>query len=420
MKKALLILSLLCLGNNYVWSQKDTLRVVYYNVLKFPGSTGDRADSIRVIMDYLKPDILCLTELNNEAGADLILNTSLNHSNVQYARTPYLNGFDTETIVMYNAVKLGLAGFDSISTAGSTAAGSSRYIGYTRLYYRDPFLAVHRDTQYIDVIGMHLTAAQGVTQAASRQVQARMLKAWMDNRPYMKYILAGGDLNVYTSQEPSYQILLDSGTQKLYDPINAPGDWHFNTAFNSIHTQSTRTRAFNGGATGGLDDRFDFILASDSIMWANSPLKYIQGTYKAVGNNGQLFKDSLTHPPISTEVPWPVLSAMYNSSDHLPVYMELEVVQRIIVSLRDAENGVQVFGASPNPCQGPLRIRDLRSIRNGMRLSLTDLSGRTLQILDVPSETETLEVDLSAYPSGMYLIKAESEGQSHVQKIILN
>ena len=30
-------------------------------------------------------------------------------------------------------------------------------------------------------------------------------------------------------------------------------------------TQSTRTAAFGGGATGGLDDRFDLILFSQSV-----------------------------------------------------------------------------------------------------------------------------------------------------------
>ncbi|MCH6573843.1 MAG: hypothetical protein IH795_01365, partial [Bacteroidetes bacterium] len=42
-------------------------------------------------------------------------------------------------------------------------------------------------------------------------------------------------------------------------------NWHNNFSFVEIHTQSPRTRQFGGGANGGMDDRFDMILTSQSI-----------------------------------------------------------------------------------------------------------------------------------------------------------
>jgi endonuclease/exonuclease/phosphatase family metal-dependent hydrolase len=419
MKKLTLLLTFAVLFNIGAEAQRDTLRVVFYNVLKFPGSTGDRADSMRAIFDYLKPDIICLTELNNEEGADSILSKALNHTNNSlYARAPYLNGFDTETIVMYNTLKLSLAVADSISTAGSTAVGSSRYIGYTRLYYRDPFLSVHRDTQYVDVIGMHLTAANDVGPIESRRIQARMLKEWLDVRPHVKYILAGGDLNVYTSNEPGYQILLDTGVMKLYDPIARPGDWNNNALFADTHTQSTRVRAFNGGATGGMDDRFDFILVSDSVLRNGSPLKYINGSYTSVGNTGLLFNDSLTHPPVSNIVPWEVLSALYHVSDHLPVYAEFEVIQRIIVSFRDeAQDQIQIQ-ISPNPATDYVHISDQRMAKTDATFTLSDLQGRVLQTYSKPAGQQQWVMDVSGIPSGVYVLHTFSEGKTSALRLI--
>lgn len=418
LKKHIFILFLLAFCAGPISAQRDTLRVVYYNLLKFPGSTSDRADSIRVTLDYLKPDILTVVELNSEVGADMVLNNSLNHSGrTNYARTPYLNGFDTDNLTYYNTNKLGFIRFDSVSTAGSTSTGSSRYIGYTRLYFKDPNLSTHRDTQYVDIFGMHLSASSDSTDSVSRKDQAVMLKNWMAARPHLKYILAGGDLNVYTSNEAGYQALLDSGYQTLKDPINRPGNWANNATFADIHTQSTRVRAFNGGSTGGLDDRFDFILTSDSLLNPSSSLKVIPGTYKAVGNSGLLFNDSLTHPPVSTLIPWDVLSALYYSSDHLPVYVELEVMHRII-SLSADDEGLIQLAVSPNPTDGNIRINNLRKLGAEITLSLTDLQGRTLKSFHADGTTDILDLNFSEYPSGIYLLKANSGGRQEVRRLI--
>ena len=52
----------------------------------------------------------------------------------------------------------------------------------------------------------------------------------------------------------------------------------------NIHTQSTRTSQFGGGSHGGLDDRFDFILFSDSLMYGDR-IFVIDSTYKSFGKS---------------------------------------------------------------------------------------------------------------------------------------
>ena len=403
--------------SNTLLAQQDTIRVVHYSLLKYPGTTPERADSIRIILDYLKPDILCVTELLTSSAADMILNSSLNHSGkTNYARTIYYDGFDTETLLFYNTDKLGLIRTDSISTAGSTSVGSSRFIGYSRLFFKDPNLSIHQDTQYLDVCYMHLTASNSSSDSLSRYAQTKMLKNWLNTRPQIKFLLTTGDFNMYTDQEVGYQTMLDSGSLKLKDPINRPGSWHNNASFADVHTQSTRVRAFNGGATGGLDDRFDFILTSDSILQSNR-LKYIPNTYRTIANNGQLFNDSLTHPPISTLVPWPVLSALYNASDHLPVYLELLAPHKQVVSVTENAWENLSLTVSPNPTQGILNLVNQTGTPETFHVSITDLNGK---ILLTQEFTQSCQWDLSSLPAGIYLLKASDGNRQANQKIILS
>ena len=57
----------------------------------------------------------------------------------------------------------------------------------------------------------------------------------------------------------------DNNGGRLFDPIDRIGNWHNNSSFSDVHTQSPRTAQFGGGASGGMDDRFDFILFSKCI-----------------------------------------------------------------------------------------------------------------------------------------------------------
>jgi hypothetical protein len=105
--------------------------------------------------------------------------------------------------------------------------------------------------------------------------------------PTTKFILVG-DLNLYSSSEPAYQKLTGEETEnsgRLFDPIETPGTWHNNSSYTVIHTQSTRTSDIgDDGATGGMDDRFDFILVSSSLSG-----RVIEGSYTAYGNDGVHF-----------------------------------------------------------------------------------------------------------------------------------
>jgi hypothetical protein len=111
----------------------------------------------------------------------------------------------------------------------------------------------------------------------------------------------------------------------MKDPINTPGHWSNDVSFAGVHTQSPRVVAFDGGATGGLDDRFDFIFTSEDLVSYVHGAKYIEGTYRAVGQDGLHFNQSLVSAPFNEQEPMDILTCLQNMSDHLPIYLEIEL-----------------------------------------------------------------------------------------------
>ena len=59
MKGIFLIITLSCF---YRISAQDTITVMSYNVLKYPLSNASKADTLKPIIEYVKPDIFMITE----------------------------------------------------------------------------------------------------------------------------------------------------------------------------------------------------------------------------------------------------------------------------------------------------------------------------------------------------------------------
>ncbi len=311
----------------------DTLRVMSYNLLNFPGGRDDcgtntvipaRWDTLAMILNYVKPDILMVCELQNAVGADSILNRALNINGISnYSRASFVvnqspGGTNLNNILFYNSAKMSLYRQTLLRT-------HQRDISYYTLLMNDPGLASGNDSTFLDVFVGHLDAAG--TDSLSRKRSCDTLRHYIDTAASARNVLFGGDFNFYRSTESGYLTLL-SGTYPLFDPINAPGEWTANAAFASVHTQSTRassTTSMDCGALGGMDDRFDFILASSPIMNGSGGIEYIPGTYLPLSNSGNLFNRSINDPINNSAIPAAVKNALFHMSDHLPVIMDLEV-----------------------------------------------------------------------------------------------
>jgi len=297
---------------------QDTLEVMYYNILNYPGSTPERVDYYRTINQYVKADIILVNEILSESGADLLLQDGLNvYECNHYQRAIFTNGYDTDNMLFYNSEKLVLYSQDTIETA-------LRLINEYVLYYKTDMYSPTTDTTFLYFYSAHLKASTGTTNQQKRLAEVLEFKDHIDNKSNVENIFFGGDFNVYTSSEPAYQSLINDGQYPLNDPLPA-GNWHNNESYALIHSQSTRTAQFGGGASGGMDDRFDFILFSDDVNTGNNGITYIPNSCFALGNDGNHFNGSLIDSPQNTSVPDSVIQALYYMADHLPVLCKIEV-----------------------------------------------------------------------------------------------
>lgn len=308
------------------YAQTDTISVVAYNVLNFPDGRDDcgsnvvvpnRSDTLRKVLSYLKPDIFVACEIQTKAGADSILTRSLNvHGSSNYAAANYVNSSNLNNNLYYNTDKLTLQSQSQIPS-------SPRNIDHYVLYCNDPNLGVYFDTTFIEVYMCHLKAGSSSTNQSIRAVQTQELMDYISLRPTDRNHFVCGDFNVYSSNEPAYQNFFN-GPAALIDPINSPGNWNNNGTYAEIHTQSTRSNLnFDCGAKGGSDDRFDQILVSSNVMDGSDSLKYLVGSYDAVGNDGSYYNSNLLTSLSGTGMyPDSVISALYYMSDHLPVVLK--------------------------------------------------------------------------------------------------
>ena len=294
-------------------------------MLNFGTGANDssRVETFISIINAINPDILCVQEINNEEGLrffDEVVKKGF-LPNWYVFRTPWLEQPGLDVAVWFMAERVDTYGLEYINT-------TPRHIAVHTMTHKGT-----RDTIHIYV--GHFKAGQDVTDEEQRLATARAIRAHSANLPlHHDYILAG-DLNVYTADETAYRQLINADDigGKFIDPINRPGDWHNNRDFADIHTQSPRARQFEGGAHGGMDDRFDQILISPSLMD-----NYVPGSYTTFGNDGNHFNDSINAMP-NTAVSQEIAQALHDASDHLPVYLEL-VFEKNTVSVEDEQEWV--------------------------------------------------------------------------------
>jgi hypothetical protein len=395
------------------FAQTDTVTIVAYNLLNFPNGRNDcgsntvvpnRADTLRKILQYVKPDILVACEIQTEAGADSVLTRSLNVFGANnYAAATYdlqNTNANLNNQLYYNTDKLTLHAQYVIQT-------SPRNIDHYVLYVNDPTLDQFFDTTFVEVYMCHLKAGSGSADQATRAAQTAILRDYIATRPPDRNHFVCGDLNVYRSSEACYQNLT-SGINGLIDPINMPGNWTSNSSFAAIHTQSTRNgQNLDCGASGGLDDRFDQILVSQGVMSGSDSLRYLPGSYEAIGNDGNHYNTNLLAAPLNTQYPDSIVRALYYMSDHLPVALKAVVTyptsnglalypSATPVSCPNGSNGTATV--TPNDGQAPFSFLWDAAALNQTTAAVTDLAVGyyCVEVTDALGEVD----DVCVYVSG--------------------
>ncbi len=217
--------------------------------------------------------------------------------------------FNTQTVELLDELAIG-----TVSTSAQ-----ARQI----LRYKIRPQGYHNGEADFYLYNSHAKSGTGSTNKTRRLVESVALRNDLDQFGAGVAAIVAGDFNTRSSSEPGYQELLRPGVGQLFDPLGIPASWHCNNAssctpeIRKVHTQSPIATGMNGLIGGGIDDRFDFQLVTNTLL-DDEGIFFIEGSYHTFGNNGT--HDCCNHD-ISTGVGAApdILAALENASDHLPV-----------------------------------------------------------------------------------------------------
>lgn len=368
--------------------------VMTYNLLNYPGSTGSgREPAYRTIVNDVQPDIMVVQELSSALGIGNFLGNVLNFSTPLYSQGAFIDGPDSDNGIYYKSTKFQFISNTAIQT-------NLRNINRFKLKY-----IPSGDTLFI--FSAHLKASNTSPDEAQRADEVDSLRKVTNAMAAGKYFMVCGDFNIYSASESAYQKLTGNGSNangKFNDVLSMPGTWN-NSSYAIHHTQSPRTTAFGGGATGGLDDRFDMFLFSDAIVQAGG-IDVVSGTYKAYGNDGAHYNQALNTPPY-TMYSSAIASALHDASDHLPVVVKLKYSSAsprptgIAAEAAVMENSITIY---PNPSHASFSVKASVVLKEPVQFELYDINGRSLQHV-ILNGSETM-VDVSHLQPGMYYLRS--------------
>jgi hypothetical protein len=313
------------------------LRIVDYNILNYPGTTGPTRDPFyRTILAPISPDVLVTEETTSQAGVTEFLNSLNTMEPGQWAALPFIDGNDTDCALFYKPAKIGFAAQWSFYPDPTT---NLRLVHVFRI--RPAGYA--SNAADIRLYALHLKASQGsactpINCETRRLNECIGLRDSMNAMPPGTHAFALGDFNFYTGSEPGLGKLLESqvnNTGQLYDPLGLQSTtpWQDNTSMQIAWTQSPcktgDTGCASGASTGGLDDRFDLILPTKN--WNDGQgYELVPGSYISIGNDGLHHNNSIQDPPTIPEGA-AYATALHSVSDHLPVRVDLQVPAKISV-----------------------------------------------------------------------------------------
>lgn len=391
----------------FILKAQDTLTIMSYNILNYPLSNATKADTLKPIIKAVNPDIFLITELTSSTGATTILNDALNVDGVShYQKATYQDGPDTDNMLFYNSDKLTLKSQYEIPTV---LRNISEYV----LYVDNGLLTPTSDTIFIHCYMAHLKASNTPADSIQRNQEAVTFKNYLDskNQP-IENIFFGGDFNLYTSEEAAYNTILNGGSILLKDPINTPGEWHNNFNFRSIHTQSTRSSSIgDGGSSGGMDDRFDFIIVGEDVMNGANRLTYVPNSYIAYGNDGNHFNKSINGTPTNSVVPTNITDALYYMSDHLPVIMKVYHTGEVSVEELSNKNNWSGYFYS-----NEFKFTSTKDEKI-LRFELYDLVGRKVHT-ETLRNSRTLSLNLSSFSNGLYFMNVSNDSSQKTYRIV--
>lgn len=416
----LVFISILAVGKSSYAT--DTLRVMHYNLLYYDKITSfctssnnnvdEKDENLKEIIGHFKPDIFTANEINGSpSSVQRILDNALNVNGIEYYKKGNYQGEYLVNMLYYNSEKMELKSQSYVLT-------SPRITDVYNLYLKTDNL-IKGDTIFLTCFVAHLKAGNSDEDASERSIAAQQIMTYIQNRNIKGNVLVMGDFNLYTNAEGAFQKFTTptSSGFRFFDPVNAIGEWNNNSAYSMFHTQSTH-KSGDCFSTGGMDDRFDFILASLDILQSGN-LRYVENSYWAYGQDGKRFNESLfssSNP--NTSLPANILNSLYNMSDHLPVTLKLAYnLQTSTNELHNPINKLYTNGLANNNIEifynGNTPIRANLSIYNiiGVKVYETEI--------ELSSGVKT-SVPIEHLNSGIYLVSIKNHQFKVTSKVVKN
>lgn len=432
MKRKIHLIIILALQLTWPAMAQDTLTVMQYNLLNYGNynsgfaecfetnnNTQRKDECIRTIVNYVKPDIFTVCEFGaTQALQNAFISHNLNINGANYWQSDNIINYAGSNIInhiFYDSRKMGLKKHVALRT-------NPRDSDVYELYLKTPSLAAG-DTIKLVCIVAHPKAGQGYE--ASRRAQMQIAMDYVNQHYPTDNVLIMGDFNMYGASESGYRLLTQTYSNPnicFVDPVGMAGvgEWNNNSQFAPFHTQSTRSYSDECFSPGGLDDRFDFILMADEIKFSYNHLRYVNNSYKAVGNDGHHFNMSVDQG-YNSSVPAAVAEALFDASDHLPVTMKIAVDAKLGVDEAE-EAALQAFVA-PNPATDMTQVSFFNPSDGEVSFEVYSLQGqrvsRATNHYNIGSQQ--FELDLHDLPNGFYLLRmSHSDGWKQTLKMVKN
>ena len=379
----------------------STVRIMTYNILNYEDE-NNREDDYALILDFTQPDLIVAQEIIGQTGFSHFQSDVLDVVDPNgWSSAPFTNQTAQQDIALY--YKHDIFTFVSTSVVYTAQSSGTRDVIQWIMLHNLSGLE-------FNIYGVHLKASSGSSNANQRLQETTILRNHLNELAANSFIVAG-DFNIYSnnsSSEPAFDMLTgasDNNNGRLFDPIDRIGHWHNNSSYSDVHTQSPRTSSFGGGANGGMDDRFDWLFVSQSILDETSSMYYVDGTYCAFGNDGNHFNDAIndgTNNSVSAEM----ADALHDASDHLPVYMDVW-----FDDLTYSDQGIVITEVMANPASVSDSYGEWFEIFNTTD-STIDMHGWSIKDLD--GDEHQLLSDETTIPilPGEYFILAKNGDES--------
>ncbi len=385
---------------------QSSIKVMHYNLLLFGDcdgvSTSEKYQWLGTILEHVQPDIFTVNELLPQtAYINGIKALSFDYTN-DIDAYPYTNQANSNIVntLFYNETL-----FQPVTAQPEVISNPLRDINAYRMIYLPSIEGGLTDTIFITCIVGHFKASQGSSERAQRNAAATSIMNYLANVPAEEYVLVMGDMNVYGNQEDAFQTLVNGPvvSERLIDVTGTNTTGWAGGANAKHHTQSTRSSSPGCGSSGGMDDRFDILLASQSLIAQGSDIRIDSSSYVALGNNGQNYDQELGCSGNNT-VPFEVCLALKQMSDHLPVVADLMVNGSVSLGEESLRIPLVVI---------PTNNTDQFSIRfpypASWHVRIGGMNGQILSGDSTHSTGEEITVTLQDQPSGWYWITVSDQ-----------